>query len=87
MYSMCIQECVNLSDEGITDPGKDRNRIRRIYLQEGQKWRDQVKGPREREERERERKSSLVPVGEQLTREQEQPRERKQVCVCVCAGV
>jgi len=67
-----------LSSRGITDLGKSIDRDRRIYLLEGQKWRDEMNEGKERDIE----KKCLIAAGGELAGEQ----ERKKTCVCVCVA-
>ncbi len=50
VLSMCVIVCVCVKNgRRITDPGKSIDRDRRIYLLEGQKWRDEMNEGRERD--------------------------------------
>lgn len=47
VFSMCVKNG-SVSQAGITDLGKSIDRDRRIYLLEGQKWRDEMNDGKER---------------------------------------
>jgi len=68
-----------VSGRGITDLGKSIDRDRRIYLLEGQKWRDEMNEGRERDIEKRS-DSSWWGISKRAGETAE--KKKKQVCVC-----